>query len=66
MPNDEEIMQKLSSRNMYNSSDYCKFILRELNNYLGGDPEFELPQTIEHILPQNPSSAWKDKFKLRF
>jgi hypothetical protein len=59
-PTADEFIQSLTTRSIYGSR-VTPFILFEFNSSLGGDVVDGVCE-IEHVLPQNPSSAWKGIF----
>jgi len=64
-PRDEEFMQEIRTRDMYNSTR-CSYWLRKMENHDHKEPINVESYTVEHILPQNPnlSSAWKEMLGL--
>lgn len=55
-PTEEEFIESLQTRSIYNSR-VTPYILQEYNSSLGGDKVDGAAQ-IEHILPQNPNDEW--------
>jgi len=60
-PTDEEFMQEIQTRDMYNATRRS-YWLRKMENYNHKEPINVESYTIEHILPQNPSLSqeWKE------
>jgi uncharacterized protein with ParB-like and HNH nuclease domain len=63
---DENFIQAFSTKllSTKRNKNLVKYVLVELENAIsGGDNQFEdATSTIEHILPENPSSAWEQSF----
>ena len=59
-PTEVEFKNSLQQRSIYGSR-VTPYILFEFNSSLGGDV-VEGNCEIEHVLPQNPSIGWKEKF----
>lgn len=60
LPNDEEFMEVLKTRNLYNSG-WSKYFLLRFENYGRKEIVRDKQYTIEHILPQNEnlSDEWR-------
>ena len=58
-PGDSEVKNALKLKTLYGSNN-CLFILRQIENHLGGKEPINTDKcTIEHIMPQELSEAWK-------
>jgi uncharacterized protein with ParB-like and HNH nuclease domain len=72
-PNDNDVRQSIHSHRLYDKNNPQKICLvidsinRHLSKGTGGFTVLDKNETIEHILPQNPSKDWEielgDKFK---
>ena len=60
-PTDEEFMQEIQKRDMYNAARY-NYWIRKMENHQHKEPVSVESYTVEHILPQNPklSQGWRE------
>jgi hypothetical protein len=62
-PNDEEVLEALKYKDMYNlKSRNTRYLLEKLENFQNREPiviQGNADITIEHIFPQHPDTVWK-------
>lgn len=56
-PTDAEVTESITKRPIYGSA-ICRYVLRQLDESLGGDDVSSLPMWIEHVLPQS-AKEWR-------
>ena len=63
-PQDHEFKEALLTKNIYNldrTSSRCKYILRRIENHEHKEPINDIDYTVEHVMPQDPTSVWQQE-----